>query len=273
MAIAAVEPFPEPHDPTPVSSSQELVRLSQDDFVNEVFAPHYEPGQHVAIMGPTRSGKTTIAYKLLNEIASPKLPAVILVMKPKDDTVKDWSKLAGFRKTETWPPIINRALTKRQGGLGKRQRGWVFWPRHSLTDIDRDNKMLSRQFSLALAECYRKGNRIVFADEVVGLAKELGLDTELNAIWARGGGMGCGLWAATQRPFHAPLLMYGSSEHILIFKDADKRSRERYDEIGGVDGKIVEETVMRLRKHEFLYIGRYMAADEVTPGLAIINAD
>lgn len=251
----------------------EPVRLTQGEFVDEVFAPHYEKGQHVSIMGPTQSGKTTLAYKLLDKIASPNLPAVVLVMKPRDNVVKDWSKLTGFRKTEHWPPAINRAYKKKGGGFGKKQRGWVFWPRHTLSDIDRDDAMLQREFRKVLTECYAKGKRIVFADEIVGLSKELGLEKPLKAIWARGSSLGCGLWAATQRPFEAPLLMYGSSTHLMIFKDGDKRSRERYDEIGGVDAdKTVEPLVMRLKLHEFLYIGRNMAEDGVSPALAIVEA-
>jgi hypothetical protein len=67
--------------------------------------------------------------------------------------------------------------------------------------------------------------------------------------------------------------MYGSSEHLIIFKDSDKRSRERYDEIGGVDDGDVENLVMTLQKHEFLYIGRFMAEDGVSPALAIVGAN
>jgi len=257
-------------------SVPEVSRLSRTDFVEEVFVPHYEPGQHVAIMGPTRSGKTTIAYELLDKIASPDLQAFVLVMKPRDQVVMDWSKLAGFRKTQTWPPVFQRAVRKKGGGVGKRQRGWVFWPRHSLRDIRQDNLHLTREFRKILVECYRKGNRIVFADEVVGLSKELHLDDELEAIWSRGGSMECGLWAATQRPFHAPLLMYGSSAHLLIFKDGDKRSLERYRDIGGLDEQtnaMIPDLIGRLKKHEFLYIGRYMAEDGISPALAIVSAN
>lgn len=256
----------------PIEDAEPIERLSRDEWKYEVFVPHYQSGEHCAFLGPTGSGKTTVAYELMDELATPKRPAIVLVMKPRDDVVVDFTKLTGFKKTETWPPIYGRAWTKKGGGLGKKRRGWVFWPRHSLKDIRRDDRMLEREFRRILNECYKKGDRIVFADEIVGLAKDLNLETELNAIWTRGRSMGCGLWAAAQRPFHAPLAMYSQSEHLIIFRDGDKRSRDRYDEIGGVDPKVVSSAVMRLKKHEFLYIGRNMGDDEVSPALAIVAA-
>jgi hypothetical protein len=263
----------QPFRPPNVVEIPAVERVSRRVFIDEIFVPHYEKGQHVAIMGPTQSGKTTLAFDLLDRIAAPELPAVVLVMKPRDDVVKQFAKLSGFRKVESWPPAVNRAFRKKGGGFGKRQRGWIFWPRHSLTDIERDDRMLSAAFKEVLTDCYRRGDRIVFADEILGLSKELGLEQQLNAIWSRGSSMGCGLWAATQRPFNAPLLMYGSSSHLMIFKDGDKRSRERYDEIGGMDDDVdIEKIVLSLKAHEFLYIGRFMANDEISSALAIVES-
>lgn len=247
-------------------------RLSRDEFINDVFVPHYNPGEHVALIGPTQSGKTTIAYQLLDKLATSELPAVVLVMKPRDQVVKDFSKLSGFKKTETWPPITQRGVSQKSGGFLKRRRGWVFWPRHSLDNIDLDDRRLERQFRQVLTDCYKRGDRIIFADEVVGLAKELHLEQELNAVWMRGASMGCGLWAATQRPFHAPLHMYEQSQHLILFNIPDARSRKRFEEISGVDPELVGDTVMRLPKHEFLYIGRTMADDGVSPAMAIVDA-
>lgn len=266
-------PFRPPKSAPPSENEVEVERISRREFIDEIFVPHYQAGQHVAIMGPTQSGKTTLAFDLLDRIASPTLPAVVLVMKPRDDVVKQFGKLSGFRKVETWPPAVNRAFRKKGGGFGKRQRGWIFWPRHSLTDIERDDKALSAAFKQVLTDCYARGDRIVFADEILGLSKELNLEQQLNAIWSRGSSMKCGLWAATQRPFNAPLLMYGSSAHLMIFKDGDKRSRERYDEIGGLPENIdVEQLVLSLKAHEFLYIGRFMAEDEISSALAIVES-
>ena len=253
----------------------EVVRIDRDEFIDEIFVPNYDPEEgHIAFIGPTRCGKTTLAYQLLDRVATPDLPAYVLVMKPKDDVVVDWSKLSGFKKTETWPPVWQRGWSKKSGGLGKKRRGWVFWPRHSLSDIKRDNKMLSVQFRRILNECYRKGQRIVFADEIVGLSKELNLEEELNAIWTRGGAMRCALWAASQRPFHAPLAMYSQSEHLFLFNDPDKRDRDRFRDIsGGIDPDLIDTTVINLKKHECLYIGKTMGEDRISPALAIINAN
>lgn len=252
-------------------TAPEVVRLSRDEFIADVFAENYERGEHVAIIGPTKSGKTTVAYQMLNAVATPELPGIVIVVKPKDETVVEWSKLSGFKKTETWPPVWNRAWTKKGGGFGKNRRGWVFWPRHSLKDIRQDNAMLARQCRMILTDAYRRGNRIVFADEIVALSKEFKLTEELEAIWQRGRSLGCGLWAASQRPFHAPQLMYSQAEHLILFFDPDKRDIDRFKEIGGIDPDLVADTVRRLKKHEFVYIGRSQGEDGVSPAIAVVE--
>jgi len=252
----------------------EVEHLSRRAFLEEVFGPHYEGGQHVAFIGPTGSGKTQIAYELLDEVATPKLVAVVLVMKPKDDTVVDWSKIAGFKKTEVWPPVMKRGLINMQksGGYLKKRRGFVFWPRHTLSDIDRDDEILKREFKAAITDCYKHGHRIIFADEIVGLSKELGLEKTLNAVWMRGRSLEVGLWAATQRPYHAPLNMYSQAEHLILFRDPDQRSVDRFKEIGGINPNLVEENVHKLKKFQFVYIGRNMGKDGVSPAIAIVDS-
>jgi hypothetical protein len=115
---------------------------------------------------------------------------------------------------------------------------------------------MSAVFRRALMGSYKRGNAVLFADEVYGLSKELRLDRELNAIWSRGRSMGCGLWASSQRPYAIPQWAYSSPEHIFLANDPDKRDRDRFREIGGVDPALVEEVTRTLPKFHWLYIRR-----------------
>ena len=61
-------------------------------FRSQYFAPVYRRGQHVTILGKTGTGKTQLGYELLDEVASPKLPALNMVIKPKDDSAAQSKK-------------------------------------------------------------------------------------------------------------------------------------------------------------------------------------
>lgn len=220
--------------------------IPRDEFLNEVW--EYEEGQHVSFLGPTNAGKTYLAYQLLNVTATDKMPAIVLVMKPRDKTATKFTKLAKFRKVTTWPPPPS------VWNPGK-VRGYTLWPRHSF-DPDRDDVNHERIFRAVLRDSYKKGNRIVFGDEVYSLASELGLESDLVRIWTKGRSMGCGLWAATQKPTHVPLWMYNQAEHLFLAYDPDKRSQDRFSEIGGVDPDLIKSIVKSLPKRHWLYIRR-----------------
>jgi hypothetical protein len=222
----------------------------------------------VSILAPMQDGKTTLAFQLLQRTARPDLPAVVLVMKPRDATPAAWTRYLKFKEVSTWPPPPVRPWQEQPAG-------YTLWPRHTFV-VEADNAHITSQFKEALQWCYRRGNCIIFADEVYGIVAELeGLTPDLIALWSRGGSMGAGLWAATQRPAGSqghgvPGFMYSNSTHLFLSKDPDVASRRRYGEIGGVNPKLIEDAVMGLKKYEFLYIHR---GDEAGgPYLAVLDA-
>jgi hypothetical protein len=226
-----------------------LERVDRATFLAEIW--DYSPGQHVLFSEPTQGGKSTLAFQLL-EVTDPlnrhMKPPIALIMKPRDNVPAEWVKRLGWREVQTWPPSPSL--------LHGSPPGYALWPKHELgltrESLDRTNANLAHQFRKALLDTYKGGDRVVFADEIYGLLAELDLQEELTALWTRGGGMGAGLWSATQKasgttqasiPGHA----FNSPTHLFLGRDPDKRARDRAAEIGGIDPQFIADTIAHLK--------------------------
>lgn len=228
-----------------VAEVEPVPYVARDDFL----ANHwdYRPGEHVTILGRTGSGKTYLAYQLLDQTTTPELPGVVLVTKPKDATVDTFTKRLEYRKVRSWPPVSSMWLPAKP-------RGWTVWPPHKF-DPDVDDPRLAAEFRRTVLDCYKRGKRVLFSDEITELVA-LGLKRELDTVWERGRSMGCGLWASSQRPAYVPMHAYSAPEHLFLAFDPDRRNRDRFREIGGVDPDLIAAVVFELGRFEWLYIRR-----------------
>jgi len=224
------------------ATASRLQVFSRDEFMGRRF--RYGSGEHVTVIGPTGYGKTQLLDELSDAVISPKLPQVVLAMKPRDKTMTATIRNLDLKKTKDWPPPPSFG----------RPRGWAVWPKHTF-DPEVDDIHLREVFRRAILDSYKRGNRIVQADEFFGLV-DLGLARHLVALWTRGRSMDVGLWGGTQKPTHIPLHAYSQASHLFLANDPTEAARKRFGEIGGVDPRIVEAAVRSLEKFQWLYIRR-----------------
>lgn len=221
----------------------DVVRYGHAEFLDDVW--RYRPGEHVTLLAPTGNGKTHLTQELLDRSATPENPSVCLIAKPRDVTVKGWVKRSGHKVVTTWPvPPTPFQYEK--------PPGYVLWPRHRF-DPALDDPEHHRIFRAAILDSYKRGKRITFCDETVGL-QGLGLTGELETVWRQGRSMENGLWASSQAPIDISTYAYSQAQHMFLGYIGDKKKRERLGEISGVDEQLVRYVVARLRKYEWLYL-------------------
>lgn len=224
---------------------EDLPRVDRATFLSYTW--DHQRGEHVTIIGPTGAGKTLLGYQLLQRSTSKEYPGVVAVMKPRDKTALTWNKTLGYRKVRSWPPLVTRWKPARPAG-------WTLWPPHSF-NADVDDARMEVEFRRALRDVYRRGG-VFFPDEGAGLAKDLHLYNDMRAVWQRGRSMDASMFCASQRPVDLPPYAYNCAQHLFLAYDPDKRNRDRFVEIGGIDSRAVESAVLDLGKYEWLYIRR-----------------
>jgi len=231
--------------PYPTRPSQIAV-IPREEFLAERW--HHKKGQHVTLLGATQSGKTTLAFQLLEHSCSPAVPGVVMCMKNRDQTVTDFIKRTGWKR-------VSRLPTTRLRWWEEKPSGHVVWPRLP-GDPDEDDAVLDDAMTHATLWTYKKGDRNLFSDEASGLA-ELSprIKRAQRAIWARGASHGAANWAASQRPVAIDHLAYNGAEHLFLAYEADAQNRKRYGEIGGGQNpKLIEATTAGLGPYYWLYL-------------------
>jgi hypothetical protein len=226
--------------------------IPRDEFIATRW--QYKAGESVFFAGPSGMGKTQLEYELLGATATPRLPVINLVVKPRDETVKYFGQRFGFQRIETYPPPVNPFRT--------RPAGYNLWPRTTF-DPDIDDVRMWRLFRRAMLDCYKRGRKIVNVDEITALTEELRnpeekgrtLEREVNTLLSKGRAMGCGAWGGSQRPAYISTLWY-SAHHLFLFQETDERYRRRFAEIGRIDPALVQYITAQLPEFYALYVRR-----------------
>ena len=228
----------------------------------EIFARnyfHYKGGEHCVFGGPSKRGKTELAFDLLSIVATPELPAYVAVSKPTDKVTKTYGERLHFRFVDNWPP--QRKLSELWDG---RPRGYIVWPHFGDINADFSNaaavtaRLMSDRYT-ASARHKKHSAGILVMDDTMVKAKVMGLDNQMVTILAMAGAMDIGLWVFVQKPTDSgrtPLWAYENGDHYFFAKGGDQRMLYRYMQVGsaGEKANTVIEVLPKLEEFQFLYI-------------------
>ncbi len=205
----------------------------------------WKQGEHVTLIGPTGSGKTTLAHAIL-----PKRRNVcVLGSKPQDRTL-DQLVRSGYKRITKWPPPYGAERV-------------IVWPAiRTVADV----RQLAQVHSDTIQAVFTEGAWCLYVDDVLPAIKTLRLGPDLELIWEMGRSNGISLVVSAQRPAHIPLLAYSQASHLVMWRTGDSRDLVRLGSIGGYDAKRLAGIVRRLPHYHALWV------DTVRRKLFIVNA-
>lgn len=198
-------------------------------------------GQHMALLARTRFGKTTFAREVLDI----RDWVVVFGTKPRDKELYDGFERRGYVIKDKWSPddlSDNRVIFRPSGG--------------SLTDTEPQK----RAFTRALEEIYEVGGWAVYIDEILVLARDLGMTGIINRMYTQAASNDVTMIAGSQRPRGVPLNMLEQSEWYALWRVPDLADRERGAELLGRNRGMAMEAMQMLPRYETMIVNT--ATDE-----------
>lgn len=212
---------------------------------------NFEQGEHVTVIGPTGTGKTTV-LRAMSRVRERQGGALLLLgTKRIDSTLDRWARSASLTTIRDWPAPwwrLNHAKTPE--GVDWRHRLILRPPIRSADDLPIMSEVMGR----ALASVYADGGWTVCADELLIFCSMLGLSKPLELLWTQGRSAGVTVLGGMQRPVDVSRYSYTQASHLFFFATADRQDVQRMGGIGGLDMREVERVVTGLSGHDMLYL-------------------
>lgn len=198
----------------------EFDELSFDAFLS-LFLSEWHQGEHIDLIGPTGTGKTTVAHKILTA----REYVCVLAIKRQDDTLDEFTKNEPrYTIIQKWPPEYM-------------QKRVILWKKpKSLDRADVRKQALS--VHRALNQMYISGGWCIYLDEAGYIAGILGLSQAIGILLNQGRSAHLSIAVTTTRPSSVvariPKEALNQVRHHLIFKFIDEREMKTCGEIVGL---------------------------------------
>lgn len=203
----------------------------------------WKQGQHIALIGKTGCGKTTLANALL---PMRKYVAVIAT-KPKSESLDKFAATNGYVKYQRWPGTFKEKKVTAQAYPRR-----ILWPpSHTISQALTSQRAI---VGAAFNDIYGTGGWCIYVDELRFISETLGLKFAVELFVQQGRELGISFIGGMQRPKFVPLSIYANSSHFFFWQEKDVRNLETISAINSVDSFFIRNVMTQLPEHEFLYI-------------------
>jgi hypothetical protein len=217
--------------------------LEWDDFLDYAF--EWRQGQHVGLVGPTESGKSTLTYAILPM----RKYVTFFATKPKDGVLETFADRAGFEKITDWPPKVGKVL-KRTASADEMPRR-LLWPdAGTIGAVHHQEKV----FRKAIAEIYAQGGWTVVWDEFWMQTQILKMEQEARILLQQARSNDISFVMGAQRPSRIPVEVYDQASHLMFWRDNDELNLKRMGGIGWLAAGPIRAFVANLEPHQVLYV-------------------
>jgi hypothetical protein len=215
--------------------SQYAPRLAWEEFWTRF---EWKQSQHVGLIGPNGSGKTTMQIAIL-----PKRTYVcVLATKPSDETLDDLIENHGYDKYVEWLDVDPDKSPRR-----------IIWP--NAKQLGAKEKQ-TEVFHKAMSQMFIDGRWCVAIDEGYYFAKRLHLADDMMDYWTQARSNLLSFVVGTQRPAWVPLEMYDESTHLFIWRLNEAAALKRVSDLGAANADVAKMAIANLDEHQCLYINK-----------------
>lgn len=215
-----------------------------DDFMSYVF--DWRQNQHVGLVGPTESGKSTLQYAILPM----RKYVAFFATKPRDRTLDAFAQKAGYARIDQWPPMKRGARSRPFTAEEMPRR--MLWPPTGLS-----KEVLAHQravFRTAFEDIYTSGGWCTVWDEFWMMCNILEMEEEARIMLQQARSMDIPFVMGAQRPSRIPLELFDQTTHLFFWRDNDEANLKRIGGVGWLQSGPIRAFVANLKPHQVLYL-------------------